>query len=321
MTTQQIQRHRKERRAIPPFGDGKDPNAISNVLDNLLAKCRFTPFPNARLDDRGAYFLSPDEATRAIEPKFEIVVDRVDELRNRLGVREEEIEVGMSIRSRYLRRYEVLERWSLDSIPSEPWSPDPKKIARLHSERGMDFVLAVRVVATRKQLILQGLDPNKVLARREFSVKENVETFTFPFRWVKFGEGTDYPEELLWAIEWKDLDDDAPFARPVGELLTVLVNEKSESALLAMNQAEGSNDLGWRMRAADIATQLWADVLSKTENEPDENDQETLVGQVFTRLSRVSGIPYSSLKSSLVDPDDSLDSLRRNVAKILKVVK
>ena len=320
MTTKQFQRRRKERRSIPPFGDGTDPNATSNVLDNLLAKCRFTPFPNMGLDNGDTYFLSPDEATRAIEPKFEIVIDRVDELRNRLGVREEEIEVGMSIRSRHLRRYEVLKRWNLNSIPLEPWSPDPKKIARLHSERGTDFVLAVRVVATRKQLILQGLDPNKVLTRRVFSVKENVETFTFPFRWVKFGEGTDYPEELLWAIEWKEMDDDAPFERPVGELLTVLANEKAESMLRAMNEAHGSNDLGWRMLAADITTHIWADVLSKTENEPDENDQETLVGQVFARLSRASGMPYSDLKP-LVKQDDSLESLRSYVARILKVVK
>ena len=318
MTTEQIQPHRKERRSIPPFGDGKDPNATSNVLDNILAKSRFTPFPNVGLDDIDTYFLSSEEATRAIEPKFEIVVNQVDELSGRLGLRERDIEVGMSIRSRYLRRYQVLQRWNLASIPLDPWSPAPEKIARLQSERGMDFVLAVRVVATRKQLILQGLDPNKVLARRVFSVKENVEAFTFPFRWVKFGEETKYPEESLWAIEWNELDDEAPFERPVGELLTVLVNEKAESPLRAMNEVHGANDLAWRMLAADITTQIWTDVLSKTENEPDETDQETLVGQVFARLSRASGIPYSDLKS-LIDPD--VEELRGLVAKILTVVK
>ena len=320
MTTQQIQPHRKERRAIPPFGDGKDPNATSNVLDNLLAKSRFTPFPNVGLDNIDTYFLSSDEANRAIEPKFEIVVNQVDELTNRLGLREGDIEVGMSIRSRYLRMYQVLQRWNLASIPLDPWSPAPEKIARLQSERGMDFVLAVRVVATRKQLILQGLDPNKVLARRVFSVKENVEAFTFPFQWVKFGEGNHYPEQSLWVIEWKDLDDEAPFERPVGEVLTVLVNEKAESSLRAMNEVHGSNDLGWRMLAADITTQIWADLLSKTENEPNEEDHETLAGQVFARLSRASGIPYSDLKS-LVGQDDSREELRSFVAQILNVVK
>ena len=320
MTTEQIQRHRKERRAIPPFGDGKDPNTTSKVLDNLLAKSRFTPFPNVGLDDIDTYFLSSDEATRALKPKFKIDVNQVDELTNRLGLREEDIEVGMSIRSRYLRRYQVLQRWNIASIPHDPWSPAPEKIAGLQSERGMDFILAVRVVATRKQLILQGLDPNKVLARRVFSVKENVESFTFPFRWVKFGEGTGYPEELLWVIEWNELDDEAPFERPVGEVLMVLVNEKAESSLRAMNEVHGSNDLGWRMLAADITTQLWADVLSKTENEPNEEDHETLAGQVFARLSRASGIPYSDLKS-LVGQDDSLEELRSLVARILNVVK
>lgn len=87
-----------------------------------------------------------------------------------------------------------------------------------------------------------------------------------------------------------------------------------------MNEFHGSNDLGWRMLAADITTQIWADLLSKTENEPNEEDHETLAGQVFARLSRASGIPYSDLKS-LVGQDDSREELRSFVAQILNVVK
>ena len=74
------------------------------------------------------------------------------------------------------------------------------------------------------------------------------------------------------------------------------------------------------MLTADITTQIWADVLSKTDYEPDEDDTETLVGQVFARLSRVGDMPYTEIRR-LVERDDSLTELRNLVAKILKVVE
>ena len=45
------------------------------------------------------------------------------------------------------------------------------------------------------------------------------------------------------------------------------------------------------------------------EGEPREDDTETLVGQIYARLSRVSGLPYPEIQG-LVQRDDSLVSLR-----------
>ena len=311
---------RKERRAIPPFGDGTDPNAISNILDNILRQCRFSPFGAAGFTDHDTYFISRDEAHTRIEPLFEILLDRSDELRDRLGLQENDLEVGLSVRSSHLRRYAILERWSIDSVPSEPWSPAPTQLDGFRSGRGMDFVVAVRVVAHREELATRGLTRGKVLCRKEFSIKESIDALTFPFRWVEFGGKTEYPAEALWVIHWDDYVDDGGLARPVDQVLTVLVNKRAEGPLRAMSEVPGVNDMAWRMLAADITTQIWADVLTKTDYEPEENDTETLVGQVFARLSRASGMSYVDIKE-LARQDDSRARLRSIVAKILKVVR
>ena len=319
-TLKGLQRQRRERRAIPPFGDGTSPNAISNILDRILARCRFVPFGNMKFRDQSTYFLSYDDAHRSVEPQFQFVVDHVNELTSRLGVHEDDMELGLSARSPRLRRYAVLERWSIDSVPPDPWSPDPAKLEGLQSGRGMDFVLGMRVATGRKDLEKKGLGRGKVLCRKVFSVKESIDTLTFPFRWADFGGSTGYPDEALWAIEWNYAENDAQFERPVAEVLTVVVNKKAERPLSSMGEVHGSSDLAWRMLAADITTQIWTDVLSKTDYEPDEDDTETLVGQVFARLSQVGNIPYTEIRN-LVERNDSLIELRSLVAKTLKVVE
>ena len=313
--------HRRERRSIPPYGDGTNPNAVSNLLDNILAKSRFAPFGNVATLEQATYHLSQEEASRAVQPRFDIVLNQVGELYERLGIDEDELEVGLSARCNYLRRYEVLERWRMDSVPSDPWSPDQTRLRQLHySGRGVDFILAVRVTANRDELITQGFDAGKVLCRKVFSVKEAVETFAFPFQWVQFGGDTGQPAEALWVIDWKESEEDVHrFERPVEEVLTVLVNREAEAPLRLMAEVSGANDLGWRMLAADIITQIWADVLGNTAVEPDEADTETLVGQVFARLSRESGLAYPQIKE-LAQQNDSLTELRSLVATILRVV-
>ena len=310
---------RVERRSIPPFGDGTDPNGISNILDSVLAKCRFAPFADVAIDDQDTYFLSIDESERLIVPQFDIFIDQTDELSKRLDVQDEDLAVGLSIRCRHLRRYEVLEHWGMDTVPSEIWSPDPAKLDKFQSGRGMDFILGIQVASNREQLIRQGLGQGKVLCRKVFAVRAPVDNFSFPFQWAKFGGDTGYPEEALWVIEWDDPDDGSQFDRPVDQALKVLANGKAQGSLRAMGGVPGGNELAWRMLAADITTQIWADVLTKTETEPDKEDTETLLGQVFTRLSRASGLSYPAIKG-LAGQDDSLTSLRHLVAKIFKVV-
>ena len=314
-----IQRGRRERRSIPPYGDGTSPNAISNILDRLLARCRFAPFEHVGFADQDTHFLSYDEAHSPINPRFDIVVDPLDELTSRLAVHEDDLELGLSARSPRLRRYVALQRWSLNDVPPESWSPDQAQLERLQCGKGMDFVLAMRVVSGRKDLEHHGLGKGKVLCRKVFSVKESADTLTFPFRWAEFGGDNGYPDEALWVIEWRDSDDDHQFERPVHEVLSVVVNLKAEVPLNEMGSTQGASDLAWRMLAADITTQICADVLSKIDYEPDENDKETLAGQVFARLSRVGNVPYTDIKG-LVERDDSLTELRNMVAKILKVV-
>ena len=317
-TSQWLGQHRVERRLIPPFGDGTDPNSLSNVLDTVLTKCRFSPFPDGLLLDETTYVLSIDDAERTICPQFELVIGQLDELERRLSLRAEDLAVGLSVRSRHFRRYEVLERWAVDEVP-EVWSPDSAKLEKFQSERGMEFVLGIQISVHRAALALQGLEAGKVICRKVFSVTMPSENFGFPCRWRKFGGDTEYPEEALWVIEWNEPEDGRQYELPVDQVLIVLINEKAQEPLRLTGSVHGTNDIAWKILAADITTQIWADVLADYEGEPKEDDTETLVGQIFARLSRVSGLPYPEIRGS-VAPDDSLVSLRNHVTKILRVV-
>lgn len=315
-----LARQRRERRSIPPFGDGSSPNQLSNLLDRVLAKSRFSPFPDKILTADRNYFVDSREAGRHIVPRFEVSVDCLPELTERIGLEPQDLQVGLSARSRHLRQYEVLDQWPIDTLPTGTFSPPPVRLRDLQSGRGMDFILAVRVTASGEHGRHAGLTPGKVICRKEFSVREAVETLTFPFSWVEFGGNTGYPSELLWTIEWTESDEDENrYRKPVDQVLTVLVNSNAEKPLTDMAAVPGTNDLAWRMLAAEITTQIWADVLSNTDEEPTENDTNTLLGQVFARLNDVSGKPYSEIRL-LASHDDSLTELRSLIAKMFMVV-
>ena len=319
-TEPRVRRRRKERRAIPPFGDGSHPNRVSNVLDSVLAPCRFAPFPESRFVSNEPYYLNSEEVDLEVEPRFQIALDRVDELVSALGAREDDIRLSLSARSRHLMRYEVLKEWDLSNIPAKAWSPHPESLRSLQSHRDMSFILAMRVVADRPALRRNGLDPGMVLCRKEFNVKEPVISSNFPFEWVKFGEETGYPDEMLWVVKWKvDAADESPYDRPVDEVLTVWGNSKAEAALLKMGGAAGSRNLAWKMLAAEITTEIWWEVITKIEQPPPDSDDSTLAGQAFSRLSMASGRHYEEIHG-LRNEEDGRVELREMISIILKVV-
>ena len=272
------------------------------------------------MEDGDTYFLSLGESQRIIQPQFEIVMDGLQDLFDRLSLSSDDLVLGLSVRSPHLKKYVVVERWPIDSLPEVPWSPEPARLEPLQTGRGMDFIFAFQVAKSRNALSSQGLSRGKVLCRKVFSVRESIESFTFPFQWVEFGGASGYPEEALWVVEWNLTDDDVgQFDRPIDEVLTVFGNKKAEPSLSAMGNVPNTNDLAWKMLATEITTQIWADVLEQTEVEPEETDTETLVGQVFAKLSSVSNRPYSEIRG-LINEDDSRNTLRNMVARVLRLV-
>ncbi len=310
--------YRRERRLIPPFGDGSNPNRLANLLDRTLSRCMFAPFADLQLMEDDC-ILDVSDNNRLIEPRFKLAIEDADELTHMLGCNLSDLALSLSARSRHLRRYEQLHEWPMSVLPDSVWSPTADQLKPLQTGRGMDFVLAIRVFSSNDRLARQGMSVGKALARKEFSIKEPTDSSTFPFEWVEFGGSTGYPEELLWTIKWHDADADA-YDRPVNEALTVLANSKAEEKLSAMDAASGASGLAWRMLAAEITVQIWTDVLANTEEEPDEQDNETLVGQTFMRLASVNGKSYAEIKG-LAKQEDSLSELRGLVYQLLKVVQ
>ena len=311
-----VRRQRTERRLLPPFGDGSDPNQLSSLLDKALAGCRFAPFPDRPLRDDGVWVLEELDAARVLAPSFNLVVDGLDDLGRHLGLQPDDLSVGLSARSRHLRRYQVLGDWNVEALPAAQWQPAPSVLHDSHTGRGLDFVVSLRVTGQREPLAEQGLAPGRVLCRRQFVIKEPPAFQDFPMEWTDF-DGSRYPRESLWVIEWHDGDGD-PYDRPVDEALLVRVNRRLEQPLAAMDRVPGGKNLAWKLLAADIATQIWADVLANAD-EPESSETESLAGQIYARLHLHSGKPYADL-GSLTRQDDSLGELRALVAKILGVV-
>lgn len=303
---------------LPPFGDGASPNSLSSLLDNVLEGCGFAPFAGPLTTDP-SYYLEPAEADNSLNPKFSFTVSRIDEVASRLPVSEDQMEIVVSARSRRLKRYFPLGRWSLPDAPAR-WSPESQDLAALPPGGDTDFIVAIRIVADGPALSADGLGPGKVLCRREFAVRRRVDAVAFPFSWREFGADTEYPPELLWAIRWKDADTDADrFARPIDDVLTVYMNKAAEPRLVAMNAAAGKGDLAWRMLASEIMTLIWSEVLKGTWSTPDPTDQETLAGQVYARLAKASGKAYDDLPA--MAEEHGLLELRSHIAKILGVVQ
>ena len=308
-------RRRVERRLLPPFGDGHNPNYLSNRLDGLLEDCQFCPFSREPKTEP-AYFLQPADMECSIKPLFVFTVD-VNDVLNSLSLVESQLELVVSARNRRLKRYEPLGRWGLAERPAH-WSPALKALDEMQTGDGMEFILAIRIIVDDPILAERGLGLGKVLCRREFAVRQHIDAVTFPFSWREFAGGTDYPPELLWAIKWEDTADDNRYSRPVDEVLTVYVNKAAEEGLRALNAVPGQRDLAWKMLAAEIVVQIWSDVLRGTSDDPEPSDTETLAGQVYAHLAKASGRNYGDIREMV--NEEGLLELRSHVAQIIGVV-
>lgn len=315
-------RHR-EHRVLSPYGDGTQPHRVTNLLINTLASCEFMPFADGRFSDDTTYYLLATDVSRDIEPSFKLTLDNLDEMTESIGANKADLSLIISARSSHLKRYEALGQWKLDEVPSCSWSPKPEKLRKLQARKSMTFVIAIRVSNSTPELEANGLDIGKVLCRREFHVREPSDSgASFPFEWFEFGPPTDYPTELLWAIEWFDTDgDDNPYKRPVKEALIVRGNAKVEKLLLDMNRVQGARGLVWKSLASEIITDIWTTVITgcKDDMPDEEEDDATLAGQVFRRISAEADRPYEEIPDLIADAPDYTE-LRKIVAKAIKVV-
>ena len=301
---------------LPPFGDGVNPNKLSNLLDSVLEDCRFSPFPH-RPETELPYYLEHADANRPFEPRFVLALNGLDDVASRLSLSADQIALGVSVRSRQLKMYKTFDSWPVADVPAR-WSPAASDMDAVQTGGALEFVLAVRVVVDDPTLAAHGLDLGKVLCRREFAIRQRVHAAAFPFSWREFGGDTEYPAELLWAIKWHDATDENRFSHPVSDVLTVYMNKAAEERLNSMNAVTGKSDFAWKMLAAEIIAQIWSEVLRGTSVDPDPSDNETLVGQVYDKLAKASGMAYADIRA--LGREEGLLALRSHIAKIIGVV-
>ena len=292
---------------------------MSIFLDRLLADCRFAPNKGHWLPDGESYFLPIEGETDWVEPSFNLAVSDTTDLECRFGLDASHLEVGLTLRVPHLRRYEVLGRWRLDELPNDPWAPAPHRLQSFKTERDVDFIVLIRVRHSNNHSRSLGLVKGSVLSRKVFQVREQTVDFAFPVQWSQFGDDTGYPDSMLWAIKWHDPESEETLLGPVHEALTVYVNARAESPLNAISELPSSTDLAWRMLASDITTQIWTHVLTKSAITPDINDRDSLLGQVYSRLSDLSGLSYSDIQE-LAESEADPNELRSYVSRIIEVV-
>ena len=86
-----------------------------------------------------------------------------------------------------------------------------------------------------------------------------------------------------------------------------------------MGEASGSRNLAWKMLAAEITTDIWWEVIRTIEEPPPGDDETTLAGQIFSRLSREAGWDYEEVHTLRNDQDGRV-TLRKLISTIFKVV-
>ena len=179
---QDLHLRRRERRPVPPFGDGSNPGQVSQAIRSALDPCRFAPFPDSPLTNDKTYILQPHEYEKRIEPRFKLQLDNADELALSVGATSNDLCLSISARDRHIKRYLALKQWGLDGMP-EAWTPNPKLLGRFQGRRDLNFILAIRVVSDNPRLRQNGLEPGKVLSRREFVIRKPTD-LSFPFEWI-----------------------------------------------------------------------------------------------------------------------------------------
>ena len=313
---QDIHLHRRERRPIPPFGDGSNPGQVSQAIGSALDSCRFAPFPDKPMAGDRTYILESYEYDKELEPRFELKLDSAENLALSVGATSADLCLSVSARTRHIKRYWALDEWELNAVP-ENWRPKQQLLRNLPIHSDISFIVAIRVVSDKPGLRKNGLDPGKVISRREFAIRKPTDP-SFPFQWVDFEE-TDYPNEMLWVIKWKELDDQS-YDLPVEDVLTVWMNKKAEEPLMKIAEISQGRNIGWKMLAAEITTEIWHEVLTKIEDVPNEDEYDSLAGQIFTKLARESGKSYAEILDIAKGDEDARTELRSFVSQIVKVV-
>ena len=255
----------------------------------------------------------------AIEPRFKIRLTNAEWLMKDWGLQDNEIKVALSARVSRLKTYRVLDQWPMGYLPEDGYTPAPDLMIDLQSGQRIDFTLVVRTTGARSELKHQRLGGGRVLCRQTFSLLADAKGPMFPMEWIEFGTER-YPENLLWSVDWIDSDGSMNYDVPVDEALMVRANTRAQEMLLAAAEPRTARDLPWRMLAADIYVQICFDVLSNYVALPNENEINTVAGQVFARLAQASEpvLSYSNVKE--LHTEDGLHELRRRVAACLKVV-
>lgn len=315
--TQHFQLHRRERRPIPPFGDGTNLGRVSQAIGSALDSCRFAPFSDVPLTGDRTYLLKSHQYDSDLEPRFTFEMENVERLTGSVGATLGDLWLSVSARARHIKRYLPMKEWKLDSVP-DTWCPSSEELLRLQSHSDISFILAIRVDTDDIALKKNGLERGKVLSRREFVVKRPTDP-SFPIQWVDFDNDTDYPNEMLWVVRWKDLED-RNFSLPVGETLEVWVNKRADQPLQKIAAVPQGRNLGWKMLASEITVEIWYEVLTKIGDVPSEGDSESLAGQVFAKLAYVSGRSYLEIGDIVKDDEEGRTELRRFVSQILQVV-
>ena len=92
-----------------------------------------------------------------------------------------------------------------------------------------------------------------------------------------------------------------------------------EKLLQDMNNVPGAHGLVWKSIAAEIVTDIWATVITGCADDPPEETDESLAGQVFKRVAIEADKPYEEIPDLIADAPDYTE-LRKIIAQTLKVV-
>ena len=278
--------HRREKRMLRPFP----------ISAHALDGCAFAA-TTGRLLSEEKHYLDQAALIRGVRPRFRL--DFNPEVFHAESLRDaESVEISIVARDLGRREYNVIGKWTVDSMPSSVWQTP----TTMESFDGIEFKVFAFANASTETQVGHAWRKASVISERTFTVQPK-QAGLFPVIPSPLSDGR------LWEVHW--LNDD--LNQPVDEVLELRINEDVYNKLVLLDSSIGGPVLAGTITAS-VFEAVARKVLAQYEDDAEEN---TLSGKVKSLLEELTGEPIHTVIERANTDDGFLCHTGQKVVQIV----
>lgn len=266
--------------------------------DDALSAVQFRCEPGRAFSQDARYWFDQDTLPDPLEP--ELFLDVAPErLAQRVGIPAEDLRLVVVVRDRAVGRWEVIDRWSLTSVPDLEYRLPPLDPMRFALGRRMEVTVLVTPLTRLPPEEGRAHLPTHVVASRSFemAVRRDGARFNVAIQEPEWFVEHGMMKDTVWAIDWQSRNvEKAPI-----ECLTVVINREYEAGLQSALEGDTATAVSIQI-VVDVFVEVALTTLALATEYVDE--PSTLLGTVLRNLGVSSSEDFESLKQRLVDDGD-----------------